>query len=155
MRGDLLHLRPLAEHGRLVHAVRDEQPLRVVGDADVFVAARRRADGHRRERIRAVGPGRVHLEVTAVRADPFGMSLERCPRVRECEETCAHRRCHGRIDVGGEPLLDEPGDPGPDEAELGELASALADRRGLLVPLPERRARSATQGALTMRCLFL
>jgi hypothetical protein len=45
-------------------AVRDRQPRRVIGQREVFVAERARFFGHRANRIAAVRPVGVHVEIT-------------------------------------------------------------------------------------------
>ena len=60
-------LRMLPGHRFHAHAPRDRQAVRVVGDPEAGVAERQAGLDHRRERLAAVAPGRVHLEVAAER----------------------------------------------------------------------------------------
>jgi len=146
---DRVDLEMLPAHGLHAHAVRDRQPVRMVGDPEALMTAREACLHHGLERLRPVAPRRVHLEVAAEvgrRDDVAGNGgveyLAHHMLAQESLPQSAHRLelrplagggrslLHRRRPAGLEELLDDANAGRPDERHLAQAARPreIADR---------------------------
>jgi hypothetical protein len=137
----------LARESRLVHAARNLQRLRMVGDGDVGEPARRPRLGHRPHGVRAVASLSVELEIAADLQSRTGLPQNRCHLgSREKAPPDGRRLGEGRR-LGG-PAADQTRQPRSDRAQLGEWAPLLHEHARLLGPQIRGAPRAAERAAL-------
>jgi hypothetical protein len=138
----------------LVHAVRDLEALRVIGDRHEGTTESASLRDHLREREPAVAVRRMHLEVRVRGSFPVRFGVEHPTDLGEGEEPTAGLVWFGDPGRCVDPGVDPRGDPGADRAELGERAARDREVAGLLAP-EAGGARGLVKSAAAMSGLLI